>query len=414
MLTYEQFVQNLRDALNHLYDPHRLRRNPLAILFHVEDRPDAPTALRKVLTEAIASLKPTPDVPPQARARRIYELLLYRYVQQFSQQEVADQLGLSVRHLRREQAAALDILAARLWEQISPDSGLPGEASSSRSLASHTSPEAPLHEELAWLQDAPVEQPASLPDELTAVLNLASSIATQHEVHLETALEKDLPQLPMHAVALRQMLLGLLTVAIHRAPGGIIHVSAHPHRWEIEIRIVATTPRPGPRPVMDEDVANLDIVQRLVDLCGGRLELLHDPPGFTSRLILPALEQLPVLAIDDNADTLQLLQRYVSGTRYHLIGVQDPEEAFPLAEQCSPQIIVLDVMMPHTDGWEMLGRLRQHPATGRIPIIVCTILAQEELALSLGASGFVRKPLTRQTFLAALDQQIAWTTTASR
>ncbi|NIV31704.1 MAG: response regulator, partial [Anaerolineae bacterium] len=76
-------------------------------------------------------------------------------------------------------------------------------------------------------------------------------------------------------------------------------------------------------------------------------------------------------------------------------------------EEFSPQVILLDVMMPQIDGWEILGRLRQHPLTSHIPTVVCTILAQEELALSLGASAFVRKPVTRQVFLAALDRQIA-------
>jgi CheY-like chemotaxis protein len=101
-----------------------------------------------------------------------------------------------------------------------------------------------------------------------------------------------------------------------------------------------------------------------------------------------------------------MLERYTSDTRYRVVGTQDPEKALSLAESVSPQIIVLDVMMPQVDGWRVLGRLRQHPLTEHIPVIVCSILAQEELAFSLGASGFVRKPVTRQNFLAALDQQL--------
>jgi len=123
-------------------------------------------------------------------------------------------------------------------------------------------------------------------------------------------------------------------------------------------------------------------------------------------LILPALEQLPVLVIDDNADTLQLLRRYTADTRYRLITTQNPEQTLRLVEKFSPQIIVLDVMMPQVDGWKVLGRLRQHPLTAHLPVIVCTILAQEEMALALGASGFVRKPVTRQAFLTALDHQV--------
>jgi CheY-like chemotaxis protein len=62
------------------------------------------------------------------------------------------------------------------------------------------------------------------------------------------------------------------------------------------------------------------------------------------------------------------------------------------------------VMMPQVDGWKLLGRLREHPLTREIPVVVCTILAQEELAWTLGASGFVKKPVRQRAFLAALDR----------
>jgi len=74
----------------------------------------------------------------------------------------------------------------------------------------------------------------------------------------------------------------------------------------------------------------------------------------------------------------------------------------------------VDVMMPGVDGWELLGRLRQHPLTGHIPIVVCTVLTQEELALSLGASDFLPKPVARQAFLEALDRQLLTAATGSR
>ena len=406
MLTNEQFLKHLRDALNHLYDPDRLRRNPLAILFGLADRFDTPRALQRVLTEAIQSLEPKADDPTRPHSRRIYDLLLYRYVQQFSQQEVADQLGVSVRHLRREQHAALEALAYRLWEQFDlgtrlceePDGGDGPQAK----VAGPT-----VNEELAWLKDAPPDRPTDLGQTLPAVLELARPLAIQHGVHLEAVLADALPNLTTHPVALRQSLLNLLSVAIRRASGGTVVISARPQRWDVEVQVRCAQSATCPPSALDDEVASLDIAHRLVDLCGGRLSLSAAGEAFTSTLTLPALEQLPVLGIDDNADTLQLLQRYTVGTRYRLIGTQDLEQALRLAEELSPRIIVLDVMMPQVDGWEALGWLRQHPLTSHIPIIVCTILAQEELALSLGASAFVRKPVTRQAFLAALDRQIA-------
>jgi CheY-like chemotaxis protein/AraC-like DNA-binding protein len=410
MLTSEQFLKHLRDALNHLYDPDRLRRSPLVALFDVADRFDTPAALQRILTEAIESLKPKADEPPRSHGRRVYDLLLYRYVQQFSQQEVANQLGMSVRHLRREQRVALEALAYRLWEQFDLETRLRETADTEAAVqAVATSPGADLvaEEELAWLKDAPPERLTDLNQTLPAVLDLAHPLAVQHGVGLETALAGALPELAVHPVALRQALLNLLSVAIPRAGGGEIHILARPLRWEVEIEVRCARIPVAPRSALGDEEASLDMAHRLTSLCGGRLNLVTDEDVFGATLVLPALEQLPVLVIDDNADTLQLLQRYAAGTRYRLIGTRDPEQALDLAEELSPQIIVLDVMMPQMDGWEVLGRLRQHPLTCQTPIVVCTILAQEELALSLGASAFVRKPVTRQDFLAALDRQVA-------
>jgi CheY-like chemotaxis protein len=146
------------------------------------------------------------------------------------------------------------------------------------------------------------------------------------------------------------------------------------------------------------------MAKQLADLCGCELAFSEDEEAFVATLALPAVEQLPVMVIDDNLDTLELLQRYASNTRYRLVGTSDPEQALDLVRTHAPQIIVLDVMMPQADGWRVLGRLCQHPLTEHIPVIVCTVLPEERLALSLGACAFVRKPVSRQAFLNALKQ----------
>ena len=112
-----------------------------------------------------------------------------------------------------------------------------------------------------------------------------------------------------------------------------------------------------------------------------------------------------MLAVDDNPDTLHLFSRYAANTRYNVIGVRQPVQVVALAEKVAPQIVVLDVMLPEVDGWQLLGQLHAHPALDRVPIIVCTILPQERLAHALGASAFLRKPVGREEFLAALDAQ---------
>jgi CheY-like chemotaxis protein len=405
MLSKEAFLKHLRNDLNHLYDPDHLRGSPLAGLFGVANRFDTAAALRRILTEAIESLEPDKDESPQSPRWQIYEPLLYRYVEQLSPQEVADQLAITVRHLRRKKRAALEVLAEHLWQQydLGAELGRDPEAAATRppDAAAPT-----VNQELAWLKNASHESITDLSQTLPAVLDLAKRLATQYDVHLDVAPTDTLFPLAIHPVALRQTLLSLLNVVIPRAAGGRVAFSARPLRWETEIRVECDEYPSGPKPVLSDESASLNMAQRLADMGGFRLLLSADARAFNAVLALPALEQLPVLIIDDNTDTLQLLKRYASGTRYHLITTRDPEQALSIVEQGAPKVIVLDVMMPQADGWEVLERLRAHPLTADIPIIVCTILDQKRFALFLGASGFVHKPITRQAFLEALDEQV--------
>lgn len=108
---------------------------------------------------------------------------------------------------------------------------------------------------------------------------------------------------------------------------------------------------------------------------------------------LPTRASLPVLVIEDCLDTIRLLERYVADTRYCLVSTNDPQQAISMVESSAPRVILIDVMMPRVDGWTLLQRLRNHPLTANIPVVICSILRQEELALSLGASAYLRKPM---------------------
>ena len=151
------------------------------------------------------------------------------------------------------------------------------------------------------------------------------------------------------------------------------------------------------------------MARQLVQLCPGSLNITTRPGHrafFEARIELEAGEQVTVLVVDDNQDALQLCQRYLSGSRYRFVGAQGAQAGLEMAAEVEPQIIVLDVMMPEQDGWTLLGRLREHPRLDSVPIVVCTILPQEQLARTLGAADFIRKPVSRSQFLAALDRQV--------
>jgi CheY-like chemotaxis protein len=264
-----------------------------------------------------------------------------------------------------------------------------------------------MREEFLWLKDLPPGKPMDLAITISEVLDLARPLAAQRRVNLASSVDDAAPNLAVHPVALTQALLSLLTVAVNRADyGGHVNVTARPAEETVSVFVQTSPSAVVSGPMTGDELTSLGLVSEIAALCGGTLDLPPGPAGaFSATLSCPILAQVPVLVIDDHADTLQLLQRYVIGTRYRLVTTRDPEQAFSLAEKVGPVAVVLDVMMPQVDGWHVLGRLREHPLTTGVPVIVCTILAEEALALSLGASDFIRKPVTRQAFLAALDRQ---------
>ena len=403
MLKKAEFVSHLREDLFHLYDPERLRQSPLAVLFGVAKRFDTAMALQRLLIDAINSLEPSAYEPHPSPAWQIYEPLYYRYVEQLSPDEVADQLAISVRHLRRKQQTAVEALADVLWEHYhleeiiaednnkqTPD-GQPDPASSD------------VSKELAWVREMAFNSSSNLNQTFLSLLNLAKKLADSQNVLLDIVLDDGLPELAVDAVALRQIILNLLQVAIPRAVGQRIRISGKRLNWEVEVRIQCPEGPPNYKPVPNDESANLNMAKNLASLSGCKLDLSVTARSFDTTLTIPFLEQIPILVIDDNVDALQMLSRYASSSRYHLITSHETDKALALAELHHPKAIVLDIMMPGVDGWELFQRLRQHPPTADIPIIVCTILAQKDLALLLGATEFLRKPISRHTFLSALD-----------
>jgi CheY-like chemotaxis protein len=134
----------------------------------------------------------------------------------------------------------------------------------------------------------------------------------------------------------------------------------------------------------------------------------HILPVYEETFIVGFELQLPVihhtvLVIDDNEDVLQLFQGYLNSHGYRVVTAQTAQEAIDRAHQFQPYAITLDLMMPEHDGWELLQILLTQPDTSDIPIIVCTVLKQKELALSLGATAYLEKPVTKQALLSALE-----------
>ena len=401
------FVRHLRWALHHLYDPGALRKSPLVPLLGLEAQEGAP-ALRRTLLAAIDALKPRANVPPQAKGWRIYRALYHRYAEQFSPHEVAKALGLSIRQLRRQEAVALQALADQLWVQH----GLTAEAVAALADMEPELEEPPGDEpieapsreqELTWVGQSQPSETVAVDEVMQATLKVAAPLLAALGVAAECALPPQLPRVAVQSGTWRQALLNTLTAAIRAVPGGRVTIGAE---WTGAQVCVRVQPAGGAARAAGDYAESLQMAHQLTALCGGSLEIASAPPGspFIACFSLPAAARVGVLVIDDNADTLQLFQRYLGGMPYPFIGARDPQTALALARELIPRAIVLDVMLPGVDGWEVLGRLREDPRTAAIPVIVCTILPEEDLAMALGAAAFLRKPISRPDLLATLER----------
>ncbi len=400
------WVQDLSWALRHLYDPAELRKSPLNELLGLDPR-RGPSALRQALLDAIEALKPPESVAPQAKAWRVYHALSYRYAEQFSQQEVAKTLGTGIRHLRRLERLAVRALADYVCERYGLQVGTDTRPAMSPADGPALWAAAPSREqELQWVEGTSTSEAIALEAILEPALKTVTPLSRALGVEIVCRLASDLPPLAVHSIPLRQALLSTLTAAIRAVPKGNVALEAFRRDQQVHISVEPASAAHAAVCGLEDLAEGLEMAQRLVEVSGGSLVVERDAGAgqpFAARLRLPAAEQRVVLIVDDNNDTLQLFQRYLTGTPYPCVATRDPQKALELAEGLNPQAIVLDVMLPAVDGWELLAHLREGPLTRAIPVIVCTILAEEQLALALGAAAFLRKPVGRSDFLATLD-----------
>jgi CheY-like chemotaxis protein len=148
----------------------------------------------------------------------------------------------------------------------------------------------------------------------------------------------------------------------------------------------------------------VSVAQKLIEAMGGQTMLEETGSDWRCTLLLPAAPRDTVLVVDDNADLTALFQRYAAGHPLNVVGANSGSQALALAGELHPQMIILDLMLSQMDGWEILQRLRASPATQDTPIIICSVLNEQELAFSLGASDYVTKPISQTTLIDVLQR----------
>ncbi len=387
---FEAFVEQIKQALEHLYDFAYLQQHSLARRYDSESDLSAKTAgrqLRHELITAIESLKPKLDTHFRAPDARLYNVLHLYYVESLTIQQAAGELGLSDRQAYRDLRRGQESVAAVLWNNRLPRSAEHGEPTSEFTLDSEV---ARLKLNFSLVNLVAVFQQAQ-----SAVERLAS------QQSVEIAVELPIESLPLatDAALAHQIMVSLLSYAVQQAQPGKLFALFKSDQSAVTLTLRYRAKESA------EATATLDsaipkLAQRL------RWTITYDvsPDQYWQVLLRMTPSSTTILVIDDNEGWVGLLERFLEGYDCLLVALEGRQDTLERIRELNPSLIVLDVMMPERDGWELLQRLRAHSSTADVPIIVCTVFNDPQLAYSLGASLFLSKPVDREGILQALKQ----------
>ena len=118
-----------------------------------------------------------------------------------------------------------------------------------------------------------------------------------------------------------------------------------------------------------------------------------------------------VLVVDDNVDNVDIIRHYLEAKGYPIVVAHDGDEALALFEQVRPSLVLLDVMMPGRDGWDVCRLMKQHPVLGRrVRVIMVTALDEwddKRQAIQTGADDYVTKPFDLPGLAAKVERNAA-------
>ena len=161
----------------------------------------------------------------------------------------------------------------------------------------------------------------------------------------------------------------------------------------------------------------LSISRHMIEMQGGRIWAESTlGRGSTFSFILPVYQHAPppaasvpagapaIMIVEDDQGIAGLYRRYLEPHGYSVIHVDKSASAAASAARLHPAAILLDVIMPVRDGWQVLADLKQSEQTRDIPVIVCTIVSDRERALNLGAADYLNKPILEADLLQVLEK----------
>jgi PAS domain S-box-containing protein len=251
-----------------------------------------------------------------------------------------------------------------------------------------------------------------------------------------------LPKIRGDAARVTQVLNNLIANSWQYTPsGGQVAVSVHSRGGFLQVDVTDTGIGIGPDDIgrvfdrfyrVDDPAVEevggtglgLSIVKMFVELLGGEIWIeselgvgttfsftvpltTADVPEVSLDLLETAApvvgtRRQKILVVEENHDLALLLRKQLESEGYQVLLAGSGEDAIWLAREEKPQLITLDIMLPDLDGFTVLERLKEHPVTAPIPVVIVSILSDEEKGYALGAVDYVVKPFREDKLLRSL------------
>jgi CheY-like chemotaxis protein len=113
-----------------------------------------------------------------------------------------------------------------------------------------------------------------------------------------------------------------------------------------------------------------------------------------------------VVVIEDDPPSFDLLRVYLESVGVRIVGARDGEEGLAVVRRLAPAAVLLDIVLPGMDGWDVLAQLKADPTTAPIPVIVVSMLDERGRGVAVGASEYLVKPISKAALLAALHRAV--------
>ena len=279
---------------------------------------------------------------------------------------------------------------------------------------------------------------------MNEVQSIIRDMANKKGLNLQFFIPDDLPDIRADQVKFKQIMYNLVSNAIKFTPQGDITVKAEcdDKEFTIEVKDTGIGIDPRDHEVIFDEFSQLDssqsrqyegtglglsLTKKLVEMHDGRIWMESEGLGLGSKLTFTiphiGIEQFhkgtpihelqgtskkkngkTILVVEDNPQAAQLICIYLTEAGYNTVVINDGEEVIRKAREIKPFAVTLDIMLPKKDGWQVMQELKSFDDTRDIPVIIVSIIDDQSLGFSMGAVGYLVKPLDKDQLLNILDK----------